>query len=100
MSKKTKSPVRRDEDFEELDQELEAAMRALESVNERTSEVLQRVEQGADALLEGSADMTANGEPAATEPAPEATMDAAPETSQSETTESETTDREAPAAEA
>ena len=56
MSKKAKSPVRRDDDFEELDQELEAAMRTLESVNERTAGVLQRVEQGADTLDEAAGD--------------------------------------------
>lgn len=66
MSKKAKSPVRRDEDFEQLDQELETAMRALESVNERTVDVLQRVDQGADVL----------GTDGASEPADQAASDA------------------------
>jgi hypothetical protein len=52
MSKNTKPTLKRDEDFEELDQQLEAAMRALESVNEKTTEVLQRVDQGVEVLIE------------------------------------------------
>jgi hypothetical protein len=61
MSKKIKSPVRRDQDFEELDQELEAAMRALESVNERTVHVLERVDQGADLLADAEPPETPRG---------------------------------------
>ena len=68
MSKK-KSPVRRDEDFEELDLQLEEAMRALESVNERTATVLQRVEQGADVLSEEP--IVEGGEAAVSSAAPE-----------------------------
>lgn len=47
---KKKSPVKRDEDFEELDNELEAALQALASVNERTANLLQRVEQGTELI--------------------------------------------------
>jgi len=83
MSKNTKTTVKtvkRDEDFEELDQQLEAAMRALESVNEKTTEVLQRVDQGVDVLSEtpGAAEDAASDERAAA--APEAPEPAQPET--------------------
>ena len=71
MARKSKIKIRRDEDFTEIDEELDQALQRLEGANNQVSGLLEAINEHGEAAMDGSAPITSGADEQGGEKAPE-----------------------------
>lgn len=77
MARKSKIKIRRDEDFTEIDEELDQALQRLEGANNQVSGLLEAINEHGEAAMDGSAPITSGADEQGGEKAPEQSSNAA-----------------------